>query len=184
MDPRLETHRARSVVATGKHGPGQEAAGCACGPLRQSGGALGASAPRSVPPRSRPVCSSRSPGTRPSLYFPARESSQLWPKGTIGLADSALNAPAASFGGVDSYPDFPRKAAVLLEHLVENDPHPDGNKRTAYACLREFPTRNGHPWLSTTSDDVIVTMVRVASSEIGLDELTDWDISHMGDTAD
>lgn len=95
-----------------------------------------------------------------------------------------MNAPAASFGGVDSYPDFPRKAAVLLEHLVENDPHPDGNKRTAYACLREFLTRNGHPWLSTTSDDVVVTMVRVASSEIGLDELTDWVISHMGDTAD
>ncbi|MHB1773407.1 MAG: type II toxin-antitoxin system death-on-curing family toxin [Acidimicrobiales bacterium] len=101
----------------------------------------------------------------------------------IGLADSALNAPAASFGGVDFYPDFPRKAAVLLEHLVKNHPLPDGNKRTAYACLREFLARNGYLWVSTTSDDVVVTMVRVATSEIGLDELTDWVFGHTGDTA-
>jgi len=32
----------------------------------------------------------------------------------IGLADSALAAPQAGFGGVEAYPDFETKAAVLL----------------------------------------------------------------------
>jgi death-on-curing protein len=31
----------------------------------------------------------------------------------IGLAESALLAPAAGFGGVEAYPDFETKAAVL-----------------------------------------------------------------------
>ena len=31
----------------------------------------------------------------------------------IGLADSALAAPQAGFGGVEAYPDFATKAAVL-----------------------------------------------------------------------
>lgn len=46
----------------------------------------------------------------------------------IGLADSALAAPRAGFGGVEAYPDFETKAAVLCWHLVRNHPLPDGNK--------------------------------------------------------
>lgn len=97
----------------------------------------------------------------------------------VGLADSALNAPAACFGGVEFYPEFPQKAAVLLQHLVGNHPLPDGNKRTAYACLREFVGRNGYRWVATTSEDAVVTMVRVASGEIGLDKLADWITSQL-----
>ena len=36
----------------------------------------------------------------------------------IGLAESALAAPQATFGGVEFYPEFERKAAILLERLV------------------------------------------------------------------
>lgn len=36
----------------------------------------------------------------------------------IGLAQSALAAPQAGFGGVEAYPDFETKAAVLCWHLV------------------------------------------------------------------
>ncbi|MCK4177337.1 type II toxin-antitoxin system death-on-curing family toxin [Aciditerrimonas ferrireducens] len=53
----------------------------------------------------------------------------------IGLADSALAAPQASFGGVEFYPAFEQKVAVLLEHLVKNHPLPNGNKRAAYATM-------------------------------------------------
>ncbi|MGC8472589.1 MAG: type II toxin-antitoxin system death-on-curing family toxin [Acidimicrobiales bacterium] len=56
----------------------------------------------------------------------------------IGLADSALAVPQASFGGVEFYPAFEQKAAVLLQHLVKNHPLPDGNKRTAYASMWRF----------------------------------------------
>lgn len=47
----------------------------------------------------------------------------------IGLAESALAAPQAGFGGVEACPDFETKAAVLCWHLVKNHPLPDGNKR-------------------------------------------------------
>lgn len=99
----------------------------------------------------------------------------------IGLADSALAAPRASFGGVEFYPDFERKAAVLLMHLVQNHPLPDGNKRAAYATLREFVARNGRRWVTSSVDDIVVTVVRVASGEIDVDELTAWVASHLKD---
>ena len=54
------------------------------------------------------------------------------------LADSALHAPSASFGGEDFYPDFVDKAAVLVVRLAKNHPLPDGNKRAAWASLRVF----------------------------------------------
>ena len=53
-----------------------------------------------------------------------------WPG--IGLAESALHAPAMGFGGVEFYPDMLDKAAVLCVRLARNHPLPDGNKRVAY----------------------------------------------------
>lgn len=38
----------------------------------------------------------------------------------LALAESALHAPFASFGGVEAYPTLVEQAAVLLEHLVKN----------------------------------------------------------------
>jgi death-on-curing protein len=67
----------------------------------------------------------------------------------IGLADSALASPQAAFGGQEFYPEFERKAAVLLLHLVQNHPLPDGNKRTAYATFREFIARNAQTWVAS-----------------------------------
>lgn len=41
---------------------------------------------------------------------------------SLGLADSALHAPAASFGDTEFYPDFVDKAAVLIVRLARNHP--------------------------------------------------------------
>lgn len=97
----------------------------------------------------------------------------------IGLAESALAAPQASFGGFEFYPEVERKAAVLLFHLVQNHPLPDGNKRSAYVVLREFLFRNGRTWVTTSADDIVVTLVRVASGEIDINELTEWVVAHL-----
>jgi len=70
----------------------------------------------------------------------------------IGLAESALAAPEAGFGGVDAYPDFATKAAVLCWHLVKNHPLPDGNKRCAFLATIEFVERNGRAWNSAPGD--------------------------------
>jgi death on curing protein len=45
----------------------------------------------------------------------------------LGLADSALHAPQAGFGGTDAYPDIWGNAAVLVVHLAKNHALPDGN---------------------------------------------------------
>src|SRR6266542_2623981 len=64
----------------------------------------------------------------------------------LHLADSALNAPAASFGGHELRPSFAQKAAVLCIRVCNNHPLVDGNKRVAYEVLREFVARNGYEW--------------------------------------
>lgn len=43
----------------------------------------------------------------------------------IGLADSALAAPRAGFGGQDAYPTLLEKGAILVERLARNHPLPD-----------------------------------------------------------
>lgn len=48
------------------------------------------------------------------------------------VADMAVNAPAASFGGQDFYPDFATKVGVLGYRIARQHALPDGNKRTAF----------------------------------------------------
>ena len=64
----------------------------------------------------------------------------------LDLADSALHAPSASFGGDEFYPDFIDKAAVLLVRLCKNHPLLDGNKRAAWVTLRLFVEMNSWTW--------------------------------------
>ena len=86
----------------------------------------------------------------------------------LDLADSALHAPEASFGGEEFYPDFVEKAAVLITHLAKNHPLPDGNKRAAWVTLRVFIEINGWSWTtSPTVDDAERAVVAVAAG--------DWD---------
>ena len=56
----------------------------------------------------------------------------------VELADSALHAPQASFGGEEFYPDIIDKAAVLTCRLAWSHPLLDGNKRAAWASLVLF----------------------------------------------
>ena len=71
----------------------------------------------------------------------------------LHLASSALDAPAAEFGGVEFYPDFATKVAVLCSRIVKNHALPDGNKRVGYMCAVEFAERNGFDWGPPQGDD-------------------------------
>ena len=96
--------------------------------------------------------------------------------GRIDLADSALHAPAASFGDHEFYPDVVDKAAVLCWRLARNHPLPDGNKRAAWASLVLFIDLNGGTWDPDPPevDDAEQTMLAVASGEISEAELATW----------
>jgi death-on-curing protein len=85
----------------------------------------------------------------------------------LALAESALAAPAASFGGVEFYPDFVDKAAVLCARIARNHPLRDGNKRTAFLALVEFVERNGRRWGESGRDpDESVAMIEAVAAGI------------------
>ncbi len=91
----------------------------------------------------------------------------------IGLLDSALHAPQASFGGQEMYPDFVDKAAILAVRISRNHPLPDGNKRLAWGCLTIFCLLNG--WdLHVESDDAVEQMIGVAAGEFDESAMAAW----------
>ncbi len=97
----------------------------------------------------------------------------------LNLAASALAAPAAEFGGVEFYPEFPMKAAVLCSHLIRNHPLPDGNKRVGFLCTVEFAERNGFSWESPRGDEpggeeTVKVIEQVAAGEIAVHDLVEW----------
>jgi len=86
----------------------------------------------------------------------------------LNLIMSALDAPAASFAGVEIYPEFATKAAMLCHRVCMNDGLIDGNKRVAYECLREFVARNGYTWTEPVDeapdgDETVKTMWALAA---------------------
>ena len=112
------------------------------------------------------------------LDVPAQDLAKM---SRLDLAESALHAPAAEFGGVQFYPDLAAKAAVLCAHLVKNHPLPDGNKRLAFVAMVEFVERNGFTWTPPSGDEdgeVTDRVIRaVAVGELNEDViawLTQW----------
>ena len=84
----------------------------------------------------------------------------------IALAESALHAPFASFGGVAAYPDLTEQAAVLLEHLVKNHPLPDANKRAGLLTMARFAARRDRGRVRLTP--VQAAAQRRSSTTIGI----------------
>jgi death-on-curing protein len=56
----------------------------------------------------------------------------------IGLLNSAIAMPTATFGGQFLHSDLYEMAAAYLFHLVQNHPFVDGNKRVGAAVANVF----------------------------------------------
>ena len=95
------------------------------------------------------------------------------------LAESALAAPFAGFGTHDRYPDLATKAAVLCSRLIRNHPLPDGNKRIAYICMREFIARNGLGWRRPPDVEAAEMVERLAGREISEGDFATWVGRHV-----
>lgn len=103
-----------------------------------------------------------------------REAEVLAKASKLVVGDSALNAPAASFGGVEFYPDFATKVAVLGYRLARNHALPDGNKRTALLAMIEFAERNGRRWRDLDEDETVETVVQVAAGTMSEEAFIGW----------
>lgn len=91
----------------------------------------------------------------------------------LGLLESAVARPQASFESKDFYPDVHSKAAALMESLLKDHPFVDGNKRTALASAGVFLRLNG--WrLAASAADVEAQTIRVAVNEISLADMAVW----------
>ena len=112
------------------------------------------------------------------LDVPAEQISKI---SRLELAESALHAPAASFGEVEFYPGLATKAAVLCTRIVKNHPLPDGNKRVGFVCMIEFCLRNGLTWTPPPGDEdgeasaqVILDLAAGKGDEASIARLVEW----------
>jgi death-on-curing protein len=62
----------------------------------------------------------------------------------MGLLESALAMPEASFGGVHLHPTLPEMAGAYFYHLVMNHAFVDGNKRIGALAADVFLEMNGY----------------------------------------
>lgn len=92
----------------------------------------------------------------------------------LGLADSALARPQASFAGADFYPELPAKAAALLQSLSRNHAFLDGNKRIALVSTLQFLKMNGFDLSLASPQEAYEVISAAASGGVELGELTAW----------
>ena len=92
----------------------------------------------------------------------------------LGLADSAVSRPQASFAGEEFYTSIEAKAATLLYGVARNHPFIDGNKRVAVLAALQFLNVNGLGLDLTPPEEAYKMIAGVAAGTITLEALTTW----------
>jgi len=83
----------------------------------------------------------------------------------VGLLESALAMPAASFGAELVHTSLEEQAAAYLFYLVKNHPFVDGNKRTGLVAMLVFLGLNGRR-LEATADELTNLVLAVAAGRL------------------
>ncbi len=87
----------------------------------------------------------------------------------LGLLESALAQPPASFAGEWLHKDLYEMAAAYAYHLCQNHPFIDGNKRTALASALVFLELNGISVLDPRGR-LKNAMLRIASGKMSKED--------------
>jgi death-on-curing protein len=95
-----------------------------------------------------------------------------------GLLDSAVSMPFQTFSGQDLYPTVLEKAAHLGFGLIRNHPFIDGNKRIGTHAMLVFLDINNIS-LFYEDDDLIATILSVASGTLDANGLLNWLQNHL-----
>ena len=90
----------------------------------------------------------------------------------MGLLESALAQPQATFGGTLLHLTIYEQAAAYLYHLAMNHPFLDGNKRTAFAVMDAFLRLNGYQ-LNLSNDQAYQLVLEVVKKTVSKEDLSD-----------
>lgn len=96
----------------------------------------------------------------------------------IGLLQSAIARPRATFDKEDLYKDIAHKAAALLESLINNHPFIDGNKRTGITAAMLFLKINGFAF-SISNEELMSFTLSVANGGQNIDTISQWILDHQ-----
>lgn len=91
----------------------------------------------------------------------------------MGLVESAIARPQATFGGEYLYISLFDKAAALLQSLLKNHSFVDGNKRTALTSAGLFLKKNGYKLVNQHKEEVEFA-VRVDNGNLTVEQISQW----------
>ncbi|MEY2472964.1 MAG: death on curing protein [Actinomycetota bacterium] len=97
----------------------------------------------------------------------------------LGLLDSAIGRPQASFAGEEFYVTPAAKAATLLFGIARNHAFIDGNKRVAVLATLQFLNKNGFDLDLMSPEDSYKMIAGVAGGSESLEALTDWVLQRL-----
>jgi len=89
----------------------------------------------------------------------------------MGLLESALAQPRATFDGEYLLPNIRSMASAYLLSIAKNHPFIDGNKRTAAASAVVFLKANGFEFRAAQDEELAEITERVAASQATREEL-------------
>ncbi|MBI2420593.1 MAG: type II toxin-antitoxin system death-on-curing family toxin [Candidatus Levybacteria bacterium] len=95
----------------------------------------------------------------------------------LGLLESAVARPQATFGGKDLYPNIFLKGAALVHSLLLNHQFVDGNKRTAMHSLMTFLELNGYKFVAEQKE-VVKTALWIENKKPEIEEIATWIKKH------
>jgi death-on-curing protein len=95
----------------------------------------------------------------------------------IGLLESAIAQPEASFGGQYLHADIFQMAAAYIYHLVMNHPFVDGNKRVGLEAALIFLEINNEN-LSASDEELVDLVLKTTAGQVGKREIAEFFRSH------
>jgi len=91
----------------------------------------------------------------------------------LGVIESAVAQPKATFEARDLYPTLTTKAGALCFSLIQGHGFVDGNKRVAHAALEVFLVLNGHE-ITADVDEQERVFLALAAGTTSREELVVW----------
>ena len=95
----------------------------------------------------------------------------------IGLLESAIAQPEASFGGQYLHADIFQMAAAYIYHLVMNHPFVDGNKRVGLEAALIFLEINNEN-LNASDEELVDLVLKTTAGQVGKPDIAEFFRSH------